>query len=71
MRIGETGKKILRLCLVLRMHFLFGVFSRDCSEGLDCLQFIFSCLTVVSLNTTIELRLSHEVAIFTGFMGKS
>ena len=34
------------------MHFPFRVFSRDCSEALDCLQFIFFYLTAVSLNTS-------------------
>lgn len=34
------------------MHFPFCVFSRDCSEALDCLQFVFFYLTAVSLNTS-------------------
>lgn len=64
-------RTIFRLCLMLRMHFPFGVFSRDCSEGLGCLQFIFSYLTAVPLNTTIERRLGHEVAIFASSTGES
>ena len=47
----DRKEKMWDFCFVVRMHFPFDVFSRDCSGCLDCLQFIFSYLTPVSLIT--------------------
>ena len=58
------------LGFVLRMHFPFRVFSRDCSEALDCLQFILFLFNCRFFEHNSELRPGHEVATSTAFQGK-
>lgn len=70
-RCQEEPRGKQKFCFALSMLFLFGIFSGDGSEGLDCFQLIFYLLSRCSFEHSTELRLGQEAAIFILFAEES